>query len=149
MRFRRVIGAWMVALLATSCSLGSTAEAGSINLYLEVDKGTLPIGETMTITVTARNVGYDPLTLTGPSDCLLYVDVLDNQGSVVWNSKGGCAGSTVTEEIVAGQDKIQSFFWNGTSLAGARLASGFYHIRGVAQVTGAAYVGPLLSISLE
>jgi hypothetical protein len=137
------------ALLATSCSLGSTADAGSINLYLAVDKGTLPIGESMTITVTARNVGFDPLTLTGPSDCLLYIEVLNNQGSVVWNSTGGCTGSTVTEELVVGHDKIQSFVWDGSSLAGARLSSGYYHIRAVARVTGAAYIGPPLSVALE
>lgn len=149
MRFRRVMGAWLAALLATSCSLGSTADAGSINLYLEVDKGTLPVGESMTITVTARNVGYDVLTLTGPSDCLLYIEVLNNQGIVVWNSNGGCTGSTVTEDLAVGRDKVQSFTWNGSNLAGARLSSGFYHIRGVARVTGSAYFGPPVSVSLE
>lgn len=149
MRFRCVIGAWLAALVATSCSLGSTADAGSINLYLEVDKSTLPIGESMTITVTARNVGFDPLTLTGPSDCLLYIEVLNNQGSVVWNSTGGCTGSTVTEQLVVGTDKVQSFTWDGSNLAGARLSSGYYHIRAVARVTGAAYIGPPLSVALE
>lgn len=139
----------MVALLATSCSLGSPADAGSINLYLEVDKATLARDDSMKITVTARNVGYDPLTLTGPSDCLLYVEVLSNQGLIVWNSNGECTGSTVTEDLVAGQDKIQSFLWNGSNFAGARLASGYYRIRGVARVTGATYLGPQLSISLE
>ena len=139
----------MVALLATACSLGDSADAGSINLYVAVDKGTLPIDEAMTITVTARNVGYDPITLTGPSDCLLYVQVLSNQGQEVWNSNGTCVGSTATEELVPGQDKVQVFIWNGTNAAGARLPSGFYHIRAVARVTGAAYVGPPVSISLE
>ena len=139
----------MMAVLASACSLGSPADAGSINLYLEVDKATLPIDEVMTITVTARNVGFDPLTLTGPSDCLLYIQVLSNQGQVVWHSNGTCVGSTVTEEVVPGQDKIQAFTWNGTNLVGARLASGLYHIRGVARVTGLAYVGPALSVALE
>jgi hypothetical protein len=69
----------MVALLATSCSLGGPADAGSINLYLSVDKSTLAIDDSMTITVTARNVGYDPLTLTGPSACLLYIEVRSNK----------------------------------------------------------------------
>jgi len=99
----------MVALLATGCSLGDPTDAGSINLYLEVDKTQLRIGESLTITVTARNVGYDPLTLTGPSDCLLYVEVLTEQGQVVWNSNSACTGSTVTEQLPAGQEKIQSW----------------------------------------
>ena len=149
MRFRGVVGAAVVTVLATACSLGSPADAGSINLYIEVDKGTLPIGESMTITVTARNVGYDPLTLTGPSDCLLYIEVLSTQGQVVWNSNGGCTGGTVTEEILAGQDKIQAFTWSGTDFVGLRLGSGFYHIRPVARVTGRAYLGPLLSVAVE
>ena len=139
----------MVALLATACSLGDPADAGSINLYIAVDKGTLPIDESVTISVTARNVGFDPITLTGPSDCLLFIQVLTNQGQEVWNSNGTCSTTTATEQLVAGQDKVQVFIWNGTNLAGARLPSGFYLIRAVARVTGAAYLGPPVSIALE
>jgi hypothetical protein len=148
-RFRHAVGSFLLALSATSCSLGGPADAGSINLYLEVDKASLPIDESMTITVTARNVGYDPLTLTGPSDCLLYVEVLNNLGQVVWNSTGSCTGGTVTQEVAPGADKVQSFTWNGSNLAGARLTAGYYNVRGVARVTGAAYIGPMLSVSLE
>ncbi len=149
MRFRRVLGAWMVALLATSCSLGGPADAGSINLYLEVDDSQLTVGvDSMTITATARNVGFDPLTLTGPSDCLLYVEVLDRQGTVVWGTNRVC-GSMVTEELAAGQEKIQSFVWKGYNFAGGVLSPGLYYIRGVARVTGAAYIGPLLSVALD
>ena len=148
-RLRHVVGASMLAVLAASCSLGSPADAGSINLYLEVDKGTLPINESMTITATARNVGYDPLTLTGPSDCLLYIEVLNTSGQVIWHSNGGCVGGTVTETLDPGEDKIQSFSWAGVNLAGARMPAGFYHIRAIARVTGAPYVGPPLSVSLE
>ena len=139
----------MVALLAASCSLGDASDAGSVNLYLEVDKATLPIGESMTITVTARNVGYDPLTLTGPSDCLLYIEVLNSVGQVVWNSTGSCVGANVTQEVTPGTDKVQAFTWNGSNLAGARLTAGYYTVRGVARVTGAAYIGPPLSVALE
>lgn len=138
-----------MALLATACSLGNTADAGSMNLYAATDRSTLLIGESMTITVTARNVGYDPITLTGPSDCLLYIEVLSAQSGVVWHSNGGCIGSTVTEELVTGQDKVQAFIWNGTNLAGARLSSGFYQVRAVARVTGGAYIGPPLSVVIE
>jgi hypothetical protein len=148
-RFRHVIGACTLALLSTSCSLGDSADASSINVYVEVDKSTLGIGELVTITLIARNVGFEPLSLTGPSDCLMYVQVVTNQGEVVWNSNGACSGSTVTEEIAPGADKVQTITWDGTNLAGARLGAGFYHIRPVALVTGAAYVGPSVSIALE
>ena len=149
MRFRHVVGSFLVALSAASCSLGDAGDAGSVNLYLEVDKATLPIGESMTITVTARNVGYDPLTLTGPSDCLLYIEVLNTVGQVVWNSNGSCVGGNVTQEVTPGNEKVQAFTWNGSNLAGARLTAGYYNVRGVARVTGAAYIGPPLSVALE
>jgi hypothetical protein len=145
----RWIGSLATVLLAASCSLGNPADAGSINVDVSMDKGALPIGEAVVVTVTVRNVGYDPLTLTGPSDCLLYVEVLSAQGDVVWNSNGGCVGSTVTSEILAGDDYQQQFTWTGVNLSGGRLASGYYHVRGVARVTGAAYIGPVRSIALE
>ncbi len=151
MRLRRHARALAtVALsLAASCSLESTGTAASINLYVSVDQSTIDVGESMNITLTARNVGYDVLTLTGPSDCLLFIEVLDNQGAVVYHSNGGCTGSSVTEELQAGETKVQTFPWNGSNLAGARLPPGFYHIRGVARLTGGAYNSPLLSIALE
>ena len=149
MRFRGVIGAFSGILLAASCSLGNPEDVGSINLYLDVDKGTLPAESSMNITVRALNVGYDPVTLTGPSDCLLYVEVLSNQGQIVWHSQGQCIGATVTEELVPGSEKTHNVTWDGTNLAGARLPAGFYHIRGIARVTGSSYIGPPLSVSIE
>lgn len=149
MRFRHVIGACALAVLSTSCSLGDVTDAGSINLYVEVDKSTLSVGETMAITVTARNVGFEPLSLTGQSNCLLYVEVLNNQGQVVWNSNTACAGAVVSEEVAAGAEKVQSFTWDGTNQAGGRLGAGFYHIRPVARVTAQTYIGPLVSVALE
>ncbi len=149
MRPLRWIGSLATVLLAASCSLGDPVDAGSINVDVNMDRGTLPIGEAVVVTVTARNVGYDPLTLTGPSDCLLYIEVLSTQGQVVWHSNGQCVGSTVTNEILAGDDYVQQFTWTGVNLGGARLASGYYHVRGVARVTGAAYIGPVRSIALE
>lgn len=148
-RFRHFIGASVLAVLSMSCSLGDPTDAGSINLFVDVNKSTLPIGESMIITVTARNVGFDPLTLTGPSDCLLYVEVLTVQGEVVWNPTASCAGSTVTEEVLPGNNKVQAFSWEGTNLAGARLSAGYYYIRPIARVTGAAYMGPRVSVALE
>lgn len=136
-------------LLVAACSLDAPGDQASINLYVSVDKSTLPDGQVMTITLTARNVGYNALTLTGPSDCLLHVDILDGQGGIAWNSSTQCLGQVVTEDIEPGDDKVQSFQWAGVGLAGARLAPGFYHIRPVARLTGGAYIGPLLSVALE
>jgi hypothetical protein len=116
-------------------------------LYLEVNTGTLAIGEMMSITTTARNIGDDRLTLTGPSDCLLFLRISNSLGTVVYESN--CSGPTVTEELSAGQEKVQVFSWGGTSSAGSRLPSGFYQIQAVARVTGNASAGPPLFITVE
>jgi len=146
---RRLVPILTGVLLAASCSLDVTDDVGSIVLYLEVDKGTLPQDESLTVTVTARNVGYSRLTLTGPSDCLLFIEILDSDGLIVHSSTTACVGETVTEELEAGADKVQSFVWNGTTQAGSRAPSGLYAVRGIARVTGDAYRGPSLTIAVE
>lgn len=150
MRIFRVLGVLAVALTAGSCSLDVPDEDTlSINIYVDMDKGTLGFEEVVNILVTARNVGFEPLTLSGPSDCLLSVDVLNNQGSVIWHSRTDCTGGTISEELVVGVDKVQSFQWNGNNLAGARLTGGLYHVRGVVRLDGTVHNGPPVSISLE
>jgi hypothetical protein len=146
---RRLVPLLAGVLILPSCSLDVPGDVGSIVLYLEVDKGTLPVDETVTVTVTARNVGYDPITLTGPSDCLLYIQILSSSGLVIHESDDNCTGAEVTEPLDAGNDKVMVFTWDGTTSAGARAASGLYNIRGIARVTGNPYLGPPLTIAVE
>lgn len=148
MRFRWMAGLAGIALAAAACSL-EPDHVSSVNVFVSVDRAVLGDGQLMTVTITARNVGYGAITLSGPSDCLLYIEVLDPQGNVVYHSNGACSGQTVTEELAPGEDKVQSFVWNGSNLAGAKLTAGFYHVRGVARVAGGAYNSPLLSVALE
>lgn len=150
MQLRHVIAAAVLAVFATSCKLGDSADTASINVYLEVSDSQLTVGvESIDITVTARNVGYDVLTLTGPSDCLLFVEVFDNQGIRVWTSNASCAGTIVTEDLAAGQDKVQVFTWGGTDTVGQPLSPGPYVVRGIARMTTGAYAGPPVSIALD
>lgn len=152
MRLRHVAGACSLALLSMSCSLGDTVDAGSINVFVEVNDSQLTVGEeTITITVTARNVGYNPLQLTGPSDCLVYVEIFSPQGTLVWTSgtQNTCQGATVTEDIAAGQAKVQSFPWDGSNTAGAPLGAGLYLVRGVARTPGSPSIGPPLTVALD
>ena len=149
MRFRQVVSALAVAVVTGSCSLGDPLDAGVLNLFVGVDKSTLGQNESMMITVTARNVGFDPIQLTGPANCLLAVDVLDNEGAVVWNSNFSCPGPSISEDLVVGTDKIQTFEWNGTNQAGGWPGSGFYHVRAVARLSNQTYFSPLLSVALE
>ncbi len=139
-----------MALVTTSCSLGDSADAGSINLYIDVSDSQLTVGqESVTFTVTARNVGYDPLTFTGPSGCLLFLEIYNSTGSLVWTSTNSCQPGTVTEELAAGQDKVQAIVWDGTNTVGAFLGPGLYQVRPVARTSGTATVGPSLTIALD
>ena len=150
MRFRHVLGASALALAAVSCSLGTSVDAGFINVFIDVSDSQLTVGqESITFTLTARNVGDDPFTLTGPSDCLLFVEVRDTQGNVVWHSNGSCQGANVTETMAVGADKVHSVTWDGSNLAGAFLGPGLYNVRAVARVTGGAYVSPSTSVALD
>jgi hypothetical protein len=136
------------ALVAGSCSLGNPEDDALLTLFLEVNDAQLGVDEEMTVTVTARNVAVDPVELTGPSNCLLFIEVLDNQGAIVWNSNGQC-GATVTEAIPVGSDKVQAFTWAGINQAGARLTGGFYHIRAIARLAGSLHFSELVSVALE
>lgn len=149
MTLRQRLCTGVLALLASACSLGDPEDAGSLNVFVSVDKSTLPAGELMTITVTARNVGYSPITLTGPADCLTFVDILTTQGTVVWNSSGECGATTETKEILPGENYTESIVWGGSNFAGARLAAGYYVIRPVARLTGEPYAGPPITVVLE
>lgn len=147
---RHVIGVFAVALASASCSLGSPEDAGSLNVYVATDDSFLAADDSlMTITVTALNVGYSPLTLTGPTDCLLSIDIRDTQGTIVWDSRSQCGGASVTEELIPGQNKVQLFTWSGINYAGARVPGSFYYITGVARLTGAPYAGPPLTVTVE
>ena len=122
MRFRHVLAACGLALAASSCSLGNGLDEGAINVFVEVSDPQLSAGETTTFTVTARNVGNGILTLTGQSDCLLFVEVRDRQGVLVWNSNSACIGAQVTEDLAAGAEKVVAFTWDGRNNGGGFLA---------------------------
>lgn len=145
--YRAIVPA--VSVLLASCSLGGP-EPSSISLSLEIDKEILAIGETMQITATATNFGYEPLSLTGPTGCLIYFQVQPAAGGIsVYNSSDGCTGVTVTEEIASGAQKTQVFVWEGLGSNGVRLGSGQYILRGNVRVTGNTYLGPALAFRIE
>jgi hypothetical protein len=149
-RLRHVIGGCSLALLSMSCKLGDSTDAGSINLYVDVSDSRITVGQDIvTFTVTARNVGFDPLTLTGPSDCLLYIEIFNASGSLVWTSNNSCAPGNVTVELAAGQDKVAAIDWDGRNTAGAFLGPGLYLVRPIARTTGSATIGPPLTVALD
>lgn len=149
-RFDHVLGACALALAAVSCSLDTPLDAGAPEVLLELSDDQLTVGqESIIITVTLRNVGYGPLTLTGPRDCLLFAEAFTQQGTAVWSSNASCTGGSVTEEIGSGETKTQSFSWAGTNTLGQGLAAGRYVVRGVARTTDRATIGMSLTVSLD
>lgn len=139
----------LVALAALSCnSLESPEDDDAIAIYLEMDNTTLSEGESMSITITARNVGFMPLVFTGPSDCLLYIEVWNTNGQREYNSASSCSGGTVTEELAVGGEKVTTITWDGNRTGGVRL-HGTFLIRPVALVAGGARVGPGVSVLVE
>ena len=150
MRFRHVIGACALALATASCSLGDVTDAGTINVYIDVNDSQLTVQqESIIFTITARNVGYSPVTLTGPADCLLVVEVRDQQGTVVWSSNGGCTGAQVSEELAAGLEKVQQFTWDGRNNGGGFLAPGLYNVRALVRLTTGNYPSPAITVALD
>lgn len=150
MRLRHVIAVCALGLVTTSCKLGDASDATSINIYLDISDPQLTVGqETTTLTVTARNVGFDPLSFTGPSNCLLYIEIFNSSGLLVWASDTSCDPGTVTEQLAAGQDKVMTFVWDGKNNGGAFLAPGLYLVRPAARTTGASSLGPPVTIALD
>jgi hypothetical protein len=146
---RRLLPVLAGALLA-SCSLEIAPNTSNIIVTIAVDKGTLLLDESVLITVRAQNVGYDVITLTGPSACLMYVQIRSTEtGVLVHDSAADCSGTTVTEEIAPGEERTQTFSWDGLSDGGARAVAGFYSIRGIVRVTGDPRTGNPATIAVE
>ncbi|HWP03847.1 MAG TPA: hypothetical protein VNL96_10350 [Gemmatimonadaceae bacterium] len=146
---RRMILIAMVALASLLGSCDPLAPGGSgVELYLELDKTTLPVGETMTILARARNVGVKTITLAGPRDCLIYFEVFASGGAKVYTSDV-CSGPMVTEELQPDEEKPQVFVWDGSSNSGIRLGTGIYMLRAVVRVQNDPYAGPGVNIRIE
>ncbi|HSA56796.1 MAG TPA: hypothetical protein VLE53_13885 [Gemmatimonadaceae bacterium] len=132
----------LLAVLATpSCNLETTNVRDAIALFLEIDKTTISENEAMSVTVRAENVGTETLVLSGPSDCLLYIEVINLSGTRVYNSAQSCAGSQVNEVLAPEAIKEMTFTWSGQHNTGERVI-GTFTLRPVALVSSGARAGP-------
>jgi hypothetical protein len=107
---------------------------GVLDVQLSLGANTLSTGQTTDITVTARNSGEGPISLEGPSDCLLAIRILNGAGTVVYNTDRNCAGATISAQLGGGQQRVQAFAWDGRSNAGVRVPPGSYTIEGVVRL---------------
>jgi hypothetical protein len=137
-------------LAALSCnSLETGPNEERLTILTALDKFTLGMDETVAITVTVHNVGLEPLVLTGPSDCLIYIEVRDTDGDRPYTSASQCSGTTVTEEIAPGAERHQSFVWDGNTNAGSRVPSGHYLLRPIVRLSTGARPGFGEQITVE
>jgi hypothetical protein len=137
-------------LLTLSCNaLETDPERERLTILTSVDKSTLGLNETMSIAVTVHNVGLEALPLTGPSDCLIFIEVLDTDGDRRYTSASQCSGNTVTEEIAAGAQRTASFLWDGNANSGSRLPSGLYLLRPIVLLSSGARPGLGEEIAIE
>ncbi len=142
MTIRNLLGVLALPLTVLSCSLDVPNDVGNIVIYLSVDKETVHLDETVTVTATVKNVGYDGVTLTGPSDCLVYIQIRDSNGVTMYDAGKGCVGQSVTEALAGGEEQSRSFVWNATTPTGVRAPLGFYTIRAFARLAGSLYLSP-------
>jgi len=122
---------------------------GILDIQLSLSTGTLMSGQTMNITVTARNSGEELLTLNGPATCLLAIRILNSSGAVVYNSDRNCSGATVSAQVGGGEQRTQAFAWDGSSNSGVRLPSGLYSVEGVVLLAGNPHASPPGSIAVQ
>ena len=149
MSLRRTTLAFLAVLAAPSCNLETTDNTrDAIALFLEIDQTTISENEAMNVTVRAENVGSETLTLSGPSDCLLYIEVIESSGTRVYNSAQSCAGSSVTEELAPDAIKEMTFTWNGRQNSGERVI-GTFVLRPVALVSSGARAGPGATVIVQ
>lgn len=137
------------AVSAVSCGDPWGTDDGKIALYVEVDRSVIAQGEELTIVATARNIGSQPVTLSGPADCLLFFEVLNSDGTGVYNMADECTGAATTVTVEAGADLERTLKWQAQGRSGLRVAPGYYLIRAVARLLPDAYAAPPVQVLVE
>ncbi|HEX7122603.1 MAG TPA: hypothetical protein VF178_09570 [Gemmatimonadaceae bacterium] len=149
MRLSRGLLSLLVPAVLSCTSFDSPGGPG-IALYLELSATTVPTsGDPINATIIARNVSTGPLTLSGPNDCLLYVEVWNSRSQRVYSSASQCAGAVIDEELGPGETKTATVTWAGTTTNGDRLPAGIYRMHPVALLPGGAYSQPGANVRVE
>lgn len=137
-------------LLMLSCNALETDPGQErLTILTTLDKPSLGPGETVSIVVTVHNVGLEALSLTGPSDCLIFIEALNTDGDRYYTSASQCSGNTVTEEIAAGAQRTANFVWGGNANSGGRVPSGVYLLRPIVMLSRGSRPGAGETILVE
>jgi hypothetical protein len=111
-------------------------------IRVTLDRGVLVRGDTMTVTVTATNVGARTITLVGSSSCLLEFEVWRGPELVQDPSARLCTMDLLLLPLSPGETEVRHFKWRGTGTDGQALAPGSYEVRGISRLEGS---GPVAS----
>ncbi len=128
------------ATLLLAC--GTTGPTGPSDLAISVtlDREVFIRGDTMTVTVTAINVGARTITLVGSSSCLLKFEVWRGPVLVQDPSAWVCTMDLFLLPLSPGETEVRNFEWRGTGTDGQVLAPGGYDVRGIGGFEGSSPV---------
>jgi len=148
MRKRRATLLLSGTLVLASCSL--TDPTSTLAITISGDTSTLPLGDTVHITVNAINISDKAVTLSAQGSCLLFIQVSSTiTGALNYASNDQCTGNPQSVTIAPGETHTTTFAWDGSGLTGTRLPTGTYAIRGGAEVAGKTLVSSSVVIFLE
>jgi hypothetical protein len=136
------------ALVLSSCSIDDPTPL-QLALNLELDQTLLAVNDSVEVTVIATNYGSKPIALTAPAGCLLFYDVRNANGTLVFRSSESCSGPAVTETIQGGVERRAVLHWDGRGSNGLRVPSGNYAIQAGAAVAEGSRVGAAAVVRVE
>lgn len=139
----------LTAMALVSCGDPWGTDDGKIALYIEVDRTVIGQDESLTMTLTARNIGSEDVTLSGPEDCLLFYEVLNTNGTNVYSLTDECVGAATTVTLAAGADLVRTLVWQAQGRNGTRVGQGYYFIRAIARLVPDAYAADPVRVLVE
>jgi hypothetical protein len=111
---------------------GDPADIG-MDVTVALSTSSAPLGDTVTVTVTAFNTTGEQLSLGFLGPCSVTFEVLDGTGNVVAPEPPICPIIDWVPTLAAGQSIGLAIEWRGERQAGTGdyLAPGTYRVRGV------------------
>jgi Intracellular proteinase inhibitor len=144
---RAVICAGLLA--AGACvSLDSPGAINTLAINMFIDKPTIVPGDSATISITATNFGNNPVTLSAPGGCYLFIEVHSLNGVYEYGSGDSCRGTITTATIDPGKEMMATIHWDGRTTAGPRLNPGPYTMRAAARLTDRSIVGGGITVTV-
>ena len=144
---RAIICAGLLA--AAACvNLDNPGAVNTLAINMYIDKPTIVLGDSATISITATNFGNNPVTLTAPGGCYLFIEVHALNGAYQYGSGDACRGAVTNATIEPGKEMIATIRWDGRTTAGPRLNPGPYSMRAAARLADRSIVGGGITVTV-